>query len=95
MKTSKTKYFDEIINVLKEIQELYPTHRMGQHLSTALDEYGDVWGLSDKEIHFALLKYKAQMELDVPRETNEEYIDKVVKDALNLTLANVINQDED
>lgn len=86
MKIKPTKYYTEIIDVLKELYKLYPSYRMGQHLSTALDEYGDIWGLTDKEIHFALLKYKVQMELDVPRETNEKELEKIIKDGMNLSL---------
>jgi hypothetical protein len=26
---------------------------MGRHLATVLDEYGDIWGMSDKELAFA------------------------------------------
>ena len=39
---------------------------MGRHLSTALDGYGDTWGLTDKEIAYALYKYRSQLEMDVP-----------------------------
>jgi hypothetical protein len=86
MKTKPTKYYTEIIGVLKELQTLYPSFRMGQHLSTALDEYGDIWGLTDKEVHFALLKYKVQLELDVPRETNEKELERIIKDGMNLSI---------
>jgi hypothetical protein len=95
MKPKNQKDFIEIINLLVEIHKLYPDYRLGQHLSTALDEYGDIWGMTDKEIHFAILKYKAQMEMDVPRETNEEYINKVIADGLKLTTASSLQDEED
>jgi len=56
---------------------------MGRHLATALDEYGDMWGLTDKEILFALEKYKSQLELDVPH-TDETELDQIIKDGMNL-----------
>jgi len=56
---------------------------MGRHLATALDEYGDVWGLTDKEVLFALEKYKSQLELDVPH-TDENELDQIIKDGMNL-----------
>lgn len=56
---------------------------MGRHLATALDEYGDIWGLTDKEILFALEKYKSQLELDVPH-TDENELDQIIKDGMNL-----------
>jgi hypothetical protein len=96
MKVKNQKYFIETVNLLVEIHKLYPTYRLGQHLSTALDEYGDLWGLTDKELHFALLKYKAQMEMDVPHETNEEFINKIIADGLKLTtIASLQDEDED
>lgn len=96
MKTKNKEYYNEVINILVELKTLYPSHRVGQHLSGAFDEYGDIWGLSDKEILYALQKYKATLELnDVPRETNEEYINKIIKDAQNLNLSNILNNEED
>jgi hypothetical protein len=95
MKTKQTKFYKDIIEVLEELQKLYPSYRMGQHLSTALDEYGDTWGLTDKEIHFALLKYKVQMELDVPRETNEKELEKIIKDGMNLSLTSIKDNEEE
>jgi len=83
----ETTYYEDIIQVLKELKKTYPSYRIGQHLSTALDDYGDIWGLTDKEIHYALTKYKAQMEMDTPRETSEEDIEKIIKDGLNLDLS--------
>jgi hypothetical protein len=56
---------------------------MGRHLATALDEYGDIWGLTDKEILFALDKYKSQLELDVPH-TDDSELDQIIKDGMNL-----------
>jgi hypothetical protein len=56
---------------------------MGRHIATALDEYGDVWGLSDKEIVFALEKYKAELDMDVPH-TDESEIDQIIRDGMNL-----------
>jgi hypothetical protein len=56
---------------------------MGRHIATALDDYGDIWGLTDKEILFALEKYKSQLELDVPH-TDDNELDQIIKDGMNL-----------
>jgi hypothetical protein len=56
---------------------------MGRHLSTALDEYGDVWGLTDKELKYALDKYKTQLEMDV-QHTDDKEIDDIIKQAMDL-----------
>jgi hypothetical protein len=54
---------------------------MGMHLSTALDEYGDLWGVTDKEVLFALEKYKASLDMDFP---HIEEIDQIIKDGMDL-----------
>jgi hypothetical protein len=56
---------------------------MGRHLSTALADYGDFWGISDKELLFALTKYKSQLDMDFPH-TDESEIDTIIKEAQNL-----------
>jgi len=70
MKKTKPNYYKEVLNELIELKTLYPSQTLGQHISTILDEYHDVWGITDKEFLFAVTKYKAQLELvEVPRET--------------------------
>lgn len=86
MKKNKTNYYKEIIDILKELKSQYPSYSLGKHISTALDDYGDIWGLSDKELHFAFTKYKAQMQMDVPHESSEDELDRIIKDGMNLSL---------
>lgn len=79
----KASYYNQIIQLLQQLHMAYPSYNMGRHLSTALDEYGDIWGLTDKEILFALDKYKSQLELDIPH-TDDKEIDQIIKDGMNL-----------
>lgn len=65
---------------------------MGRHLSTALDGYGDIWGLSDKEILFALEKYKSQLDMDIPH-TDEEELAKIIKEGMDLD--NIFKEEEE
>lgn len=65
---------------------------MGRHLATALDEYGDVWGITDKELSFALDKYKSQIGMDFPH-TDENELDKIIKEGMDLE--NILKEDED
>ena len=65
---------------------------MGKHLATALDEYGDVWGITDRELLFALEKYKAQLEMDVPH-TDDDELDKIIKDGMNLD--DILKEEDD
>lgn len=87
MKKKKEDIFPEIISALKEIKSLYPNTNICKHLSVVVDDYGDLWGVSDKEFLFALIKYKAQLQMDVPHErTDEEELKKIIKDGMNLSL---------
>jgi hypothetical protein len=79
----KASYYSQVLTILQQLHAAYPNYNMGRHLATALDEYGDIWGLTDKEVLFALEKYKSQLELDVPH-TDENELDQIIKDGMNL-----------
>ena len=79
----KANYYSQVLHVLQALHSAYPEYNMGKHLATALDEYGDVWGITDSELLFALEKYKAQLEMDIPH-TDDDEIDKIIKDGMNL-----------
>lgn len=85
MKKNKPNYYKESLDVLLELKQLYPSYSLGKHIATALDEYGDIWGLTDKEVSYALTKYKAQMQMDVPHETGDKELKKIIEDGLNLS----------
>jgi hypothetical protein len=56
---------------------------MGRHLSTALYEYNDLWGVSDKELLLALEKYEIELNIDYPHE-DEDDLKKIIKGGMNL-----------
>ena len=87
----KPNYHSEIIKILNELHKLYPNQNMGRHLYGALIEYGDFWGISDKEFLFALSKYKTQLEMDGCH-TNPSEIEDIVKDALDLN--NILKEED-
>lgn len=87
----KPNSYNAVIKILQELHSLYPTYNMGRHLSTALSDYGDVWGMTDKELLFALEKYKSQLEMDV-QHVDEAEIEQIMKDGMNL---DEILKDED
>lgn len=90
-----TSSYEQILSVLVELKESFPSYNMGRHLDTALNEYKDIWGMTDKEMLYALNKYKSQLTLDVPH-PDESEIDKIVKDAMNLdTILQEDEEDED
>lgn len=77
--------------MLQHLHRLYPTYNMGRHLATALDGYGDIWGLTDKELEFALEKYVSELEMDksLPK-TDEDRLKRILLDN-----AFSVNEDEE
>jgi hypothetical protein len=88
----KPNSYEQILSVLVELKEAFPSYNMGRHLDTALNEYKDIWGMTDKEMLYALNRYKSQLTLDVPH-TDESEIDKIVRDGMNLHT--ILQEDEE
>lgn len=88
---TKRDQYAQILNVLRDIHKDHPSYNIGRHLSTALDGYGDVWGLSDKEVLFALQKYKAELDMDVPHSDNE--IEQIIRDGEDLE--NILKEEDE
>ncbi len=68
---------------MERLRKAHPTYNIGRHISTALDGYDDVWGVTDKEFLFALEKYELALNIDVDHIDQEE-IDEIIKDGMNL-----------
>ena len=81
--TKKPNYYNKVLHILQELHTTYPQYNMGKHLATVLDECGNLWGVSDKELAYALIKYKEQLEMDV-RHMDDSEIEDIIKDGLNL-----------
>jgi hypothetical protein len=73
--------FSKLISLLTELHKAHPSYGVGRHLSTILADYGDIWGMTDKEFVFALEKYKLQLEMDVP---HNEDIDEIIRQGMDL-----------
>jgi len=76
-------YYRQIIRTLQRLEKSHPTYNIGRHLSTALYEYSDLWGVSDKELLYALEKYEIELNIDYPHEDEEE-LKKIIKGGMNL-----------
>jgi hypothetical protein len=87
----KPNYYNQITNLLQQLHAAYPEYNMGKHLSTALDEYGDIWGVTDKELLFALEKYKTQLEMDIPH-TDDKELDQIIKEGMDLE--NILKEED-
>jgi len=77
----KTTPYNQAIHLLQELKKEYPHNTLGQHMASALADYGNIWGMTDKEFLFALEKYRTEMELNI---VSDAEVDKIVKDAQNL-----------
>jgi len=80
---SRQNHYRQIIRVLENLHKAHPTYNIGRHISTALDGYDDIWGVTDKEFLFALEKYELELNMDSPH-IDEEEIDEIIKDGMNL-----------
>ena len=89
----KVNYTNKVIKVLQELHTQFPSFGLGIHIATALSDYGDYWGISDKELAFALEKYRTQLELDAEELCSDDYIARIQKDAEDLT--NILKEEED
>ena len=69
--------------MLENLHKAHPTYNIGRHISTALDGYDDIWGVTDKEFLFALEKYELELNMDVDHIDQEE-IEQIIKDGMNL-----------
>jgi hypothetical protein len=81
--SKKPNYYRQILQTLERLRKAHPTYNIGRHISTALDGYDDIWGVTDKEFLFALEKYELELNMDVDHIDQEE-IDEIIKDGMNL-----------
>ncbi len=90
----KPNNYNNVIHILQELHSLYPSYTMGMHLSTALDGYHDFWGITDRELVFALEKYKAKLEMDTPY-VEEEELEKIISDGISLKgISSLLDEEE-
>ena len=75
--------YKKVLKMLEALHKEYPTFNLGRHLATALDDYGDFWGIADKELLFLLEKYKTALELDQLTVMDDAYVSKIIKDSEN------------
>ncbi len=78
------KDYKEVLNILSELHKDYPSYGLARHIATATGDYGDIWGMTDKELLFALTKYQAELALDEDQIVSDEYIQQITEDAQHL-----------
>lgn len=79
-----TDYSKKFIELLQQLKRKYPPFSHPRNIATAFADYGDFWGMSEKEACFALEKYIAELELDSSNIVSDDYLDEIVEDAKHL-----------
>lgn len=79
--SKKPSCYNQCIKLLHDLHRDYPNYTLSMHLSTALSDYGEFWGLADKELLFALEKYRAELESNI---VPEKELDKIIEEGKNL-----------
>jgi hypothetical protein len=88
----KPNHFNQVLAKLQDLHKKFPQQGIARHFSLALSDYGDFWGVSDKELLFALEKYEAELEMDfVP----DKDLEKIIKEGENLQSLFNENEEED
>lgn len=77
-------YKKKFAKLIAELIKDYPDVPIGRHISTALSDYGDFWGISDKELCYALEKYEKELSLDLQNIAPDAYVAQIQEDANKL-----------
>lgn len=88
----KKDNYIKCIDTLALLKKDYPNRTLGQHISTAFSDYGDIWGVPDKELLFALEKYVTELEYDLE---SEKSIDKIIANSTNEKLFQLEEEEEE
>jgi len=73
--------YNQCLKVLQDLYKDHPTTPISTHISTALADYSNFWGLPDKEVLYALNKYRAELEY---HQTDEKELEKIIEEGKNL-----------
>lgn len=91
MPKTKDNYI-KIIDLFTELKKGYPNRSIGQHISMAMSDYSDVWGVTDKEFLFALNKYAMELEFDLESESS---VEKIIANSTNAKLFELEEEDDE
>ena len=78
----KISQYNKCLQILQQLKINFPKYSLGQHLSTALDEYKNLWGVSDKDLLASLIEYQNQLQTDVLHDDDE--LDEIIKGGMDL-----------
>lgn len=96
--SKKPNNFNKVISLLQGLHKQFPAQPLSNHIATALSDYGkvqDLWGLSDKEILFALEKYQSTLEIENFIPTPDSELEKIIEEGKNLDKINLYEDEEE
>ena len=64
----KMSQYNKCLQILQQLKINFPKYTLGQHLSTVVDEYKNLWGVSDKDLLTSLIEYQNQLQIDIPHD---------------------------
>jgi len=88
----KPSNYIQVLEKLKDLNKKHPSYGIGRHISMALMDYGDYWGITDKEFLHALEKYEAELEMDI---VPDKDLDQIIKDGENLDTLFINDEEEE
>lgn len=93
---NKQNSYTKIVKLLEKLHTTHPSITIGRHISTALGEFSDVWGVSDEEVFKCFLAYQERLETDVSRETSneQEEIERIIYEGTHLPTILEDNEEE-
>lgn len=89
----KKNYVNAFCDTIKELHKKYPAQNIGKHLDHALADYPSLFGISDKELSFAMDKYVFTLENDPI--ASEAEVDKIIRDTERLFSRGTFSLDDE
>ena len=77
-------YYKESLTLLEKLHKTYPSFSIARNISTATADYGDIWGMTNKEFLFALQKYETELSLDEKFIVDKDFIKQIEEDGLHI-----------
>lgn len=77
----KKNYVNAFCDTIKELHKKYPTQNIGRHIDQAFADYS-LFGISDKELAYAIDKYSQTLEIDPI--ANDAEVEKILRDTEKL-----------
>lgn len=88
----KKNYVNAFCDSIKALHKQYPAQNIGRHLDQALADYS-LFGISDKELAYAIDKYMQTLEIDPI--ASEAEVDRIIRDTESLFSRETFSLDDE